>query len=197
VRARDSNRDVDLAVGRPIVPAHTGRGYRVPRYVVSSVPTCVRGRHLTGIRLRPHGLKSANRAPDAARAPHFLPVARPCAPPSTVTSSPPPVHDISACGPRATIGKVQFRYNRGACGGLTAMAREGIEPPTRGFSVASRKAPGNPLAPLDPLTVPARRGAGRRVSPKIPPKLSQYRPKKRLSSVVLRQAGGLAWDGEC
>src|SRR2546422_4903307 len=26
VRARDSNRDVDLAVGRPIVPAHTGRG---------------------------------------------------------------------------------------------------------------------------------------------------------------------------
>src|SRR5690349_17363605 len=28
VRARDSNRDVDLAVGRPIVPAHTGRGYR-------------------------------------------------------------------------------------------------------------------------------------------------------------------------
>src|SRR5947199_143113 len=39
VRARDSNRDVDLAVGRPIVPAHTGRGYRVPRYVVSSVPT--------------------------------------------------------------------------------------------------------------------------------------------------------------
>src|SRR5712671_4409097 len=30
VRARDSNRDVDLA-GRPIVPAHTGRGYRVPR----------------------------------------------------------------------------------------------------------------------------------------------------------------------
>src|SRR2546421_10646783 len=34
VRARDSNRDVDLAVGRPIVPAHTGRGYRVPRYVV-------------------------------------------------------------------------------------------------------------------------------------------------------------------
>jgi hypothetical protein len=37
--ARDSNRDVDLAVGRPIVPAHLGRGYRVPRYVVSSVPT--------------------------------------------------------------------------------------------------------------------------------------------------------------
>jgi len=31
VRARDSNRGVDLAVGRPIVPAHTGRGYRVPR----------------------------------------------------------------------------------------------------------------------------------------------------------------------
>src|ERR1700694_1318087 len=28
VRARDSNRDVDLAVGRPIVPALTGRGYR-------------------------------------------------------------------------------------------------------------------------------------------------------------------------
>src|SRR5215217_8762187 len=28
VRARDSNRDVDLAVGHPIVPAHTGRGYR-------------------------------------------------------------------------------------------------------------------------------------------------------------------------
>src|SRR5882672_4739190 len=28
VRARDSNRDVDLAVGRPIVPAHTRRGYR-------------------------------------------------------------------------------------------------------------------------------------------------------------------------
>src|SRR5262249_17440483 len=28
VRARDSNADVDLAVGRPIVPAHTGRGYR-------------------------------------------------------------------------------------------------------------------------------------------------------------------------
>src|SRR5688500_17585807 len=28
VRARDSNRDVDLAVGRPIVPAHTGRGCR-------------------------------------------------------------------------------------------------------------------------------------------------------------------------
>ena len=25
VRARDSNRDVDLAIGRPIVPAHTGR----------------------------------------------------------------------------------------------------------------------------------------------------------------------------
>src|SRR5881397_2652470 len=39
VRVRDSNRDVDLAVGRPIGPAHTGRGYRVPRYVVSSVPT--------------------------------------------------------------------------------------------------------------------------------------------------------------
>jgi hypothetical protein len=28
VRARDSSRDVDLAVGRPMVPAHTGRGYR-------------------------------------------------------------------------------------------------------------------------------------------------------------------------
>jgi hypothetical protein len=28
VRARDSNRNVDLAVGRPIVPAHTGGGYR-------------------------------------------------------------------------------------------------------------------------------------------------------------------------
>src|SRR5215831_19399312 len=28
VRARDSNRDVDLAVARPIVPAHTGRDYR-------------------------------------------------------------------------------------------------------------------------------------------------------------------------
>src|SRR4051812_24633550 len=28
VRSRDSNRDVDLAIGRPIVPAHTGRGYR-------------------------------------------------------------------------------------------------------------------------------------------------------------------------
>jgi hypothetical protein len=27
-RARDSNRDVDVAVGRPIVPAHTGRGCR-------------------------------------------------------------------------------------------------------------------------------------------------------------------------
>src|SRR5262245_52825134 len=47
VRARDSSGDVDLAVGRPIVPPHTGRGYRVPRYVVSSVPTSVRGRHLT------------------------------------------------------------------------------------------------------------------------------------------------------
>jgi len=34
-----SQRQVDLAAGRPIVPAHTGRGYRVPRYVVSSVPT--------------------------------------------------------------------------------------------------------------------------------------------------------------
>src|SRR5436853_4505064 len=28
VRGRDSNRNVDLAVGRPIVAAHTGRGYR-------------------------------------------------------------------------------------------------------------------------------------------------------------------------
>src|SRR6187200_835632 len=47
VKARDSNREVDLAVGRLMVPAHTGRGYRVPRYVVSSVPTWARGRHLT------------------------------------------------------------------------------------------------------------------------------------------------------
>jgi hypothetical protein len=44
-------------------------------------------------------------------------------------------HDTRACGARATIGKVQFRYNREWCGGLSVMAREGIEPPTRGFSV--------------------------------------------------------------
>ncbi len=31
---------------------------------------------------------------------------------------------------RATIGKVQFRYNGELCGELTSMAREGIEPPS-------------------------------------------------------------------
>src|SRR6185295_7083183 len=42
VRARDSKRHVDLAIGRPIVPAHTGRGYRVP-------PSVFRGYRSTSV----------------------------------------------------------------------------------------------------------------------------------------------------
>jgi hypothetical protein len=44
----------------------------------------------------------------------------------------------SCRGPRAAIGKVQFRCNRELCGVLSSMAREGIEPPTRGVSGRQR-----------------------------------------------------------
>src|SRR5437016_1305686 len=60
VRARDSNRNVDLAVGRPIVPAHTGRGYRaesrtfdrrVPHSLAVRFEICIRKSHMDGLRI--------------------------------------------------------------------------------------------------------------------------------------------------
>src|SRR6267378_6739200 len=65
VRARDSNRNVDLAVGRPIVPAHTGRGYRAEsRTFGRRVP---RSRHSVPRRSRPEVRWSSPPAPLSLR----------------------------------------------------------------------------------------------------------------------------------
>src|SRR5438477_448420 len=72
VRARDSNRDVDLAVGRPIVPAHTGRGYRVPRYVVFILTPVLSACRITDHDLQKDGCAYDARGLQCVRAPPLV-----------------------------------------------------------------------------------------------------------------------------